>query len=225
MVCERCGQVHDPKKCTSHVDEDDGSLRPCRLPPIRGGTVCWKHGGGASQVRAKAAARVEAERLARAAGRLGVAREVDAGQALLELVYEAAGNVEFYRDLVARLNSVPVSVGEGDGQEQDGPLLDGLYGRMFHQSGVPTGEAKRHILVQLYDDERDRLKEYAATVVKVGLAERQVQVAEVQAALVARVVMAILDDPELGLSREVRELGRRLAGRHLRQLVSGGVEL
>ena len=155
------------------------------------------------------------ELLRQAARRLGIPREVEPGQALLELVWEAAGNVEFYRDLVAGLEG-------GDGVGAHG---SGLYGALRHQTGFETGEAKRHVLVQMYDDERDRLKEYASTVVKVGLAERQVQVAEVQAALVARVVMGLLDDPELGLSREQRDVGRRLAGRHMRLLSAAEVEV
>lgn len=223
MACERCGQTHDPKKCVGHVDEEDGTLRPCIAWPIRGGRVCVKHGGSARQVKAKAEGRLETARLVRSALRLGVPREVDPADALLEMVFEAAGNVEFYRDLVGQLSTRPGSSDAGDDETPEvvSTHPGSLYGALRHQSGVLTGEAKRHILVQLYDDERDRLKEYAATVVKVGLAERQVRVVEMQAALVAKVVMAVLDDPELGLSFESRELGRRLAGRHLRQLAVG----
>lgn len=174
---------------------------------------CKLHAG--STPNGVKAARVEL--LRQAARRLGIPREVEPGQALLELVWEAAGNVEFYRDLVASLEGG--ESGEGDAARS------GLYGALRHQTGFETGEAKRHVLVQMYDDERDRLKEYAATVVKVGLAERQVQVAELQAALVARVVMGLLDDPELGLSREQRDVGRRLAGRHMRVLSAAEVEV
>lgn len=183
--------------------------------------LCKLHGGNTRAHRERA----QAEIIRREAARLGGARVVDPAQALLELVFEAAGNVEFYRDLVGQLSTSDPSLpgGDDEGGGVVSPQRGNLYGPLRHQSGVSTGEAKRHVLVQMYDEERDRLKEYAATVVKVGLAERQVQVAELQAALVARVVMALLDDPEFGLSREQRELGRRLAGRHLRQLGSGGV--
>jgi hypothetical protein len=50
------------------------------------------------------------------------------------------------------------------------------------------------------------------------LAERTVRLQEATAEMMARAVMALLDDPELGLSREQREQGRRLAGRHLRAI-------
>jgi hypothetical protein len=183
--------------------------------------LCKLHGGNTRAHRERA----QAEIVRREAARLGVPRDVDPAAALLELVYESAGNVEFYRDLVGQLSTTPTP--PPPGADEDMPegsrRPEGLYGPLRHQSGVPTGEAKPHVLVAMYDAERDRLKEYAATVVKVGLAERQVQVAELQAAVVARVVMALLDDPEFGLSREQREMGRRLAGRHLRQLSAAAV--
>lgn len=53
-----------PRQCTATCNE---SGQRCKLRPIRGGTVCHKHGGSAPQVRAKANARVaEAELLAQA---------------------------------------------------------------------------------------------------------------------------------------------------------------
>jgi hypothetical protein len=48
--CPRCGQTHDPTKCTGHTSAG----RPCRKRPIKGGSVCATHGGSAPQVRAKA---------------------------------------------------------------------------------------------------------------------------------------------------------------------------
>ncbi len=47
--------VSDARRCRAWLS--DGSRR-CRLPPIRGGTVCHKHGGSAPAVRAKAQARL-----------------------------------------------------------------------------------------------------------------------------------------------------------------------
>lgn len=50
MTCSKCGQEHDPQKCTGHTSAG----RPCRNRPIRGGSVCSTHGGSAPQVKAKA---------------------------------------------------------------------------------------------------------------------------------------------------------------------------
>lgn len=43
----------EPHRCTARTT----SGNPCRLPPIKGGTVCRTHGGAAPQVRAKATER------------------------------------------------------------------------------------------------------------------------------------------------------------------------
>ena len=50
-----------PRRCSAHRK----SGQPCRNWAIRGGYVCRMHGGAAPQVRAKAAARLEAARIYR----------------------------------------------------------------------------------------------------------------------------------------------------------------
>lgn len=140
----------------------------------------------------------------------------DPQQQLLAMVCEAAGNVATLRQMVSEL-TMP-----GDGPETVDEALYGprghLYGLMFHPSGMPTGEAREHVLVVMYREWADRLVSYSASAIKCGIAERQVVVAEQQAALVAKVIMGLLDDPELELTREQRDRGRRLAGRHMRAL-------
>ena len=44
--------------CTAHTS----SGRPCKAHAIRGGTVCWAHGGAALQVKRKAAERLKEAR-------------------------------------------------------------------------------------------------------------------------------------------------------------------
>jgi len=72
-ACEKCGQAHvDAKgrpRCTGHTNgptkewPERPPAGPCRHYPIRGGTVCRNHGGGARQVRAKANKRLAAANL------------------------------------------------------------------------------------------------------------------------------------------------------------------
>lgn len=50
-----------PQKCVAHTSAGN----PCQASPIKGGVVCWHHGGSAPQVQRKAA-----ERLLYAADRL-----------------------------------------------------------------------------------------------------------------------------------------------------------
>jgi hypothetical protein len=83
--------------------------------------------------------------------------------------------------------------------------------------------ARRNVIVAMYDDERDRLARFSKLALDAGLERRRVELAENQAGLVATVIMGLLDSPRLGLTREQRDLGRRLAGGHLR-LLSGAVD-
>jgi hypothetical protein len=87
---------------------------------------------------------------------------------------------------------------------------------------MPGGtRVEEHPAVTGYRQSLDRLFGYSERALKLGLAERVVAVTEMQGALMAQAFMALLDDPELGLSREQREIGRRAAGRHVRQVVEG----
>ena len=128
-----------------------------------------------------AARRLEMAAAQSACDRLGIQVDTDPGEALIEAVREAAGNVEFYRGLVAELPIHP----EDDVREvnDDGePFWErgeaGVYGRTYHQSGIPTGEAKPHILVVLYNQERDRLVAYAKEALAAGVEERRIRLAE-----------------------------------------------
>lgn len=51
------GQTYEPVKCVGHSSQTG---KPCQKYPIRGGTVCRKHGGAAPQVQAKAKERLAA---------------------------------------------------------------------------------------------------------------------------------------------------------------------
>lgn len=157
-----------------------------------------------------------------AANRLGIPRQVEAAGALIEALYVAAGNVAFYGDLVSRLG-VPGAVEAGDTIEVDftNRTVDVLYAPMRHVSGIPTGEAKPHVLIGMEMAERREMVRVAAEIMKLGLDARRVQIAEGDAQRMAQTIMAVLDDPDLGLTREQRDAGRRIGGRHLRALAGG----
>lgn len=138
---------------------------------------CKRHGGSTSSHNAHA----EVISLQETAARFGISREIDPAQGLLELVWESAGLVEFYRQLVSELPTHPepdVLTANDDGEPYWKRGDPGLYGRTYHVSGMPTGEAKRTILLQMYDDERDRLKGYIAEALRHNLDERRVRLTE-----------------------------------------------
>lgn len=195
MICSRCGQTHDPKRCTGHVDRpDEGTLRPCGNWPVKGVKVCWKHGGNAPQVRAAGQRRLRAAEAWDDVARLGLAIAVDDGDALVAMRDEAAGNVAVLRVMVQQLKDPDKVLIDPDEflDTLQGERAQTLYVRLFHQTGKPTGEAKPHVLVAMYNDERDRLAKLDEICVKLGLEARRVRVEEATVTLVAGVMDAVL---------------------------------
>ena len=197
--CSECGKTH-PRGCRSHRS---ASGEPCGNHPIPGGTVCRYHGGRAPQVQAAAARRLALEGVSREAGRLGLVLDVDPLDALVESVHEAAANVAVLRLELAELR-VQVSA--------DGAIAvpDPKTGRF---------EARVHVLVALYNDERDRMVRYAKLCLDAGVDERRVRLAEAQGQLLARVVQAAVDacDP----TPQERAAATQAAARVMRQIGAG----
>jgi hypothetical protein len=153
--------------------------------------------------------------------RLGVPLDIaDPADMLLSMVRESAGNLQVLREMVSELiDPVQLQQMVDLGWTADRPLAP-MYAAARHANGGYTGLGKEHVVVSMYDQERERLVKFSAEALKAGIAERQVKLAEQLASSVATAMMALLDDPELGLSREQREAGRKAAGRHLRVLAS-----
>jgi hypothetical protein len=132
---------------------------------------------------------------------LGIPVETDPGEALLGELAETAGNVAFYRQLVQQLPGHPepdeyLSGKDGDGRwERGGP---GVYGPTFHVSGVPTGEARPHVLVQLYNRERKHMVDVASAALRAGVEDHRVRIAERDGLALAQAIRGILND--LGVS-------------------------
>jgi hypothetical protein len=173
---------------------------------------CARHGGSTPTHRRAADVAI----LKQTAARLGVPREVDPAQGILELVWEAAGNVEFYRQL---LNGQPGLTAADDDADADAVAL---YGPTFHNSGIPTGEAKRHVLVQMYDEERDRLERYVKDALAAKVDERRVQLGEAQAHNLFSAVTVAMQAAEM--TAEQAETFKRALATSLRaHLVERGV--
>ena len=209
--CFTCGQPH--KQCLAH-NKLGG---PCGRIPADGADVCPNHGGHAPQVRAAAERRVQEAAIRREVDRLGIAVETDPTEALLRELWETVGNVEFLRSLVQQLpvHPAPDSIEWEDGKPQYKHGEPGIYGRSYHVSGIPTGDAKPHVLVAMYNDERKHLVDVAATAVRLGIEERRVNLEENRAVEVFRAVTVALTG--MGLQDrflEFRELfGNALANR------------
>lgn len=190
------------QRCTGHSSQTG---EPCKLWPVRGSTVCHKHGASAKQVRAKAQERLVEERIRTAMVTYGAPIEITPADALLSVVHSTAGHVSWLQDQVAEL------------EEHD--LIWGTTQiKTGGQDGGTTEAAVPHVLLVLYQQERDRLIRASAEAIRCGIEERRVKLAESQGALVAGVIRAILGD--LNLSADQQALVSEVVPRRLRELAA-----
>lgn len=213
----------------SDVGATDGARKPwmcvhlrtngvlCRGPGMKGTEppTCRKHGGGAPQVRAAAKRRLAKKGALEVAEKirltLGGSLEVSPLDLLIGQVKEAAANVAVYRLAI-----------EGLGVEvaRDGAVALPEQVIEFEKGGTHV-PAKVHILVELYNQERDRAVKFAKLCLDAGVEERLVQVAEQDAQRLGRAFAGALDDVADLLSDETRAALRAALGQRLRALVAG----
>lgn len=186
---------NDEQRCTA---TSTGSGNRCRLFAIRGGTVCWKHGGRAPQVRRKAQERLamaEAEQSIRAElQRLGDVEPttIDPVQTLLERV--AIGS--------AMCRILEREIGK----------LEQLHGPDHLGDAVPD------VRVRLLRDWSDQVARHCKLLIDARVDERRIRLAEGMGETLALTIRAILE--ELGVLEDPRVPG--IVRRHL--LAAGGVE-
>lgn len=127
--------------------------------------------------------------------RLGRPHQVDPAEAMLEMVYEAAGNVTVLRRLVQQLE---VAVDDHPGGLVDDYDEEGDEGELQSLRAMGHGIAGRvdpanwktapHVWVAMYDAERERLVRWAKACRDAGVDERRVQLAEDRGAQIAQVL-------------------------------------
>lgn len=162
---------------------------PCGLDAIRGGRVCWRHGGNAKQVRAKAAMRHDLSRW----GLDGIAETVDPGETLLRLLTQSYHRAQTYADELARLIA---EHGIHEALVGETLIVDPNSGSVHK-----VGEYVRG-LAQMERDERKFCGHLSAQAIAAGLAERSVRLAERQGSLIEQVLTAAFD--EMNLTDEQR---------------------
>lgn len=214
------------------VDGHNGSERDICGATRGDGTVCksWAGSGtahvgvgrckfhfGSSPTHNKAA---EATMARASLARLGrPAESANPAEELLACVREAKGNVEALRDLVQVLQDPELAAVEAADNEAKANALSvvrGIYGQDH------LGDLRDHPLVSMYERWVGYLARFSAEAVKCGLAEREVKVQEDLVGRIAAVMLAFMDDPELGLSYAGRAAGRQILGRHLKGLSAAG---
>lgn len=139
--------------------------------------------------------------------KLGGQLDVAPADAMLAMVREAAWNVALLREIVRDLDHFPGA--EGDeaarallaGDEQL-PGWGGLSRAIAGRLDLETLRAERHVIVKMYDDERERLVKWSKLCRDAGVEERMVQVAEEQGLWLTRSLDYVLEG--LGLTDDQR---------------------
>lgn len=202
--CTECGQPHP--RCNRHVNRctncgrsispgrtqdgtgcpdcggTDAVLSPCMMRPSKGADVCKSpgHGGAAKQIRAAGKRRVETAKAEKIVRRLAIpipgTNYVQALQDQLDLYH---GIVEVLQGLVNDLDlDISRKVYEPAVNEYIPNGVNGIAGETYHQSGVPTGEAKPHVFVAMLADWTDRYSRLAIECAKIGIEVRRTEIAE-----------------------------------------------
>ncbi|NMR29940.1 hypothetical protein [Crystallibacter degradans] len=201
--------MDDSRRCTSKAKQ---SGERCKRAAIIGGTVCKIHGGGAGQVIAAAERNRELEAARRELSALGEPEDIDPAQALLRLISWKYGEVQWLR-----------------AQVRDLPADDLAWGRTEHRAGTgPEGPVDLHtekaspsVWWTLLREAEDQLADYSTRALKAGIAERQIQIAEGQAMLVAGVIRSIY--ARLNLTPEQHAIKDQIARDEFMKLSQGPV--
>jgi hypothetical protein len=183
--------------------------------PMAGLDACRLHAGVSNETaRAKGLANLQAIRAQEAVATYGLPRDIDPHDALREEIARTAGHVAWLGDIVASIDPDALTQGVTSVVHKEG-VSDQGNDVWYDQT---TSAAGASVWLSLYQAERKHLVDVCAAAIRCGLAEREVRLAEQQGALIAQVIRALIEDPELGLDAGSQEVARRVASRHLRAL-------
>lgn len=224
---------HEWWECTRQRSKGRGV---CHGNAIDGTDACRMHAGVPTEVaKAQGQARITAF------SALGGTPSIEPGYAVLASLHLSWLRLHLYASLLEQQVGAeadePVGSWNGDlededsgrgvGRQQSPAGTAGLIGHTFaadKQAGVFASAEAVRALVALEAQERDRVVRFAKTAHDMGIAEREVKLAESQGALLAAVVRGILGD--LDLTPVQLERAPEVIQRHLREAavleVTGG---
>ena len=200
-TCERCNQVHPRAAC----HRSNG--QPCMRYPTKGMKVCCMHGARGAKARRAAAERIAQDKAAAIVARLVNPREVDPGQALLELIYWTAGEIDLFQSMVQQLDPGDLIWGTTEVRDKTGGEDWGT---------TTTKRAQAHAWHARLVEAMTRQKTYVVAALNAGIEERRTRLAERQGQQMAQVFRLVFED--LRLSPEQQALVPTVLPRRLREL-------
>lgn len=205
-------EQHDRRECTARRKGGD---RECHSPAIRGLSHCRMHAGVSGAVAKAKGEALEALSAWSAVAAADGAATVEPARAVLGMLHMSwtrvhllAGMLEQQVDRDGLRAEDSVEDGDGSGAPRSGFAVPGdsggLIGHTFaadKQAGVfASGEAVRG-LAQLEAQERDRCVRFAKAAHDMGIADREIDLAERQARGVALGLAAVLNALAVEASR------------------------
>ena len=196
-----CDQ-HKRWECTK---KSKRSQQRCHAFAVRGTPTCYTHAGVSTAV-----AKAKGEALSAWRATPGV-QEVTPSEAVMGMLQLSWARARFYSSLLEQqvTEAQQEDGGQGLGGSGDPDLGPGA-GLIGHtRSGVKdigifaTGEAARGLTL-LEEKERDRCVRYAKTAHDMGIADREIKLAEAYGALIAGAITRILDALDLSAVQRSR---------------------
>lgn len=185
------GEQFDLETIQTHLETVDDR---CPMWAIRGGNVCYHHGGNAPQVKAAAVARLKTREINAYANSVLAQEGLETiTDPLTELSRLATGSKALMEALGARVNS-----------------LDAL--EHFDAKNSPAIKAE----VQMYERALDRTARLLESLVRAGYTERQIQIQESEAVMVAGVLKRTI--AALGLTPEQQQRAQVILAEEFRTL-------
>ena len=183
--CAKCGGDH-LGRCTAHRSRrgPDGNLIACRQWPVKGLTVCVRHGGLSKVALAAGKRRYHQAQTMTAAMSFGVPRHVDPADGLIQEYWLSAGLVDFYGARVREIENAAGHDGLVFGTVEQSEELDtGNPGSEQDADGnvtvVPSMKRKTirraqpNVWLTLFNTERDRYAKLGIEISKLGLEARR----------------------------------------------------
>lgn len=183
----------DKRKCAGHISSGPRKGQPCEKWAIRGGTVCYSHGGNAPRVKSAARQRLAEKAIDDALGRLNITPIHDPLTALSELAGEILAWKRLAADRVADLQSLA-------------------------QRNYQTGSDEVRAEIQVFERALDRCVHVLATIARLNIDERLAKISKEQADFVKTALFGAMDDTGLPKEQQ-REAASHLA-RRLRLVAS-----
>lgn len=192
---------------------------PCGRPagwgtPHPGIGRCKLH-GGCTPNHVKGA---QIEQARRVVANLGIGsadpKSVDPIWEIICEIARARAAVDWCEEQIAQLDRGELTFGVVRESIEEGSGTGQKEGDTNRSSTVKA--AGKHPFVKLWHEERDKLRTASVEAVKIGLAEREIRLAEMQGQLIAQVVRSAAADPEMGLSPLDQRKFASVVGRHLR---------